>query len=470
MKMVIQEKQDNGKRIWKKAFFLFKLYYLIYVLLAFNAFVNETRWMGYASYLLTAAGGILFLYMARQYREYFNMCNIRLLAAFLLSYILSSVLNYQYGVVNNGKELVWLLLLMIVVYASGFDSTAEERKREFSVFAAVWIVYCTAVNAVSISMLVWGRKYKVFFGENAAEYKEVGFKWGRLWGMYDDPNHGATIAAAAVILALYLIWVSKEKAWKRLAACSLVIQFFYIVLSDSRTGLVSLGTGVFVWTAIIFCRRRRKKGDSWHRAAGTGLVAGLALVLVLSGAAEICRQQYRVLDKKLVALLPEEWSDSGEDGRKQDLEKDTSNGRIDIWRSGFEIAQTAPVFGVSFRNIVPYAEEHLPKTYLIHNEMEVKYDSLHNSVMDILVSQGAVGIVLMLAIVGNTLLLLKKKLFLIQKENQNMAAVCFTGIAAMGTGCLFLSMVFYLNAPQAFFFWLCLGDFVTILQKAEKTG
>lgn len=44
----------------KKLLFGFKLYYLIYLLLAFNAYINERKFMSYATLVLTA-GGLLVL-------------------------------------------------------------------------------------------------------------------------------------------------------------------------------------------------------------------------------------------------------------------------------------------------------------------------------------------------------------------------------------------------------------------------
>ena len=147
---------------------------------------------------------------------------------------------------------------------------------------------------------------------------------------------------------------------------------------------------------------------------------------------------------------------------------DASNGRLDIWKSGFEIAKTSPVYGVSFRNMTAYAEENLPKTYLVNNGEGVKYDSLHNAAMDILVSQGIIGIIIVLLIVFTTVRLMKRKLGSVEVQDRELMLACFTALAAMGAGSMFLSMVFYLNAPQTYIFWLCFGYFVTFLQKEGR--
>ncbi|MCI8940383.1 MAG: O-antigen ligase family protein [Dorea sp.] len=460
----------------KKLLFGFKLYYLIYLLLAFNAYINESKFMSYATLFLSAAGVLVFLFLAVQIKNYKNMCNIRLNVIFIGSYVLSSVCMFRYGFSNNGKECVWLLLTMVVLYASSYCYTADEMKREFRFLSAVMVAYSTIVNAVSISMVTWGREFGVSFHVDGVEgYKVIGFKWGRLWGLYDDPNHGATIAVAAVFLTMYLIQSAGKKWLKAVWMMTLAIQFAYIVLSDSRTGLVALGVGVCIWTAYLWYVRGRRQNIAAGKALGTGLLLGILLAAVLTGAAYECKQQYNTVDKKLEAAWQKKnkkpvKKPSGQLGRKKDLVQDASNGRIDIWKSGLEIAKTSPVYGVSFRNMTGYAQEKLPETYLVKNGEGVKYDSLHNSVMDILVSQGIVGIVILLLIIGNTVRLIRNKLPDIKEENRDVLLGCFSVIAAMGTGSMFLSIVFYLNAPQTYIFWLCFGYFVTILQKEGRTG
>lgn len=459
----------------KKLLFGFKLYYLIYLLLAFNAYINESKFMSYATLFLSAAGILVFLLMAAQVKNYKNMCNIRLNVLFIGSYVLSSICMFRYGFTNNGKECVWLLLTMIVLYASSYCYTADEMKKEFRFLSAVMAVYCTIVNAVSVSMVTWGREFGVsVHADGVKGYKVIGFKWGRLWGLYDDPNHGATITAAAIFLTVYLIR-STGKKWLKIAwTLTLMVQFAYIVLSDSRTGLVTLGAGACIWTAYLWYLRGRQKNIAAGKALGIGLLLGILMAVVLAGAAYGCKQQYNKVDKKIEVAWQKKHKaagkkPSGQLGRKKDLVQDASNGRIDIWKSGLEIAKDSPIYGVSFRNMTGYAEENLPETYLVKNGEGVEYDSLHNSVMDILVSQGIVGILILLLIIGNTVLLIRNKLPDIKEENRDILLGCFCVAAIMGAGSMFLSMVFYLNAPQTYIFWLCFGYFVTILQKEGKT-
>lgn len=460
----------------KKAFFAFKLYYLIYILFAFNAFVNETPLMRYGTLLLTAAGLVMVLLMAARFRTYLKMYHIWLIGAFLASYVLSSLMTYRYGITDNAKEIVWLLLTMVFLYASSYTYTAKEMNQEFCVLSAVWVVYCALANAVSISMIVWGREYgiEIVSETGKLDYKLIGFKWGRLWGIYDDPNHGAVIAVAAIFLALYLMRIMKRKWLKALWILTIPVQFVYLVLSDSRTGLVTLGVGIFCWCVLLGYSKYKNKGYSPRKAAAVSILFGFLLACVCIGAAYGAKQQYNRMDQKIVAFFNRgsgstsaNKKPSAQVGRKKDLVEDTTNGRFRIWASGLEITKTRPIFGTSFRNMTVYAQENLPETYLVNNPEGAKYDSLHNSVLDILVSQGIIGIGILLALIGNTFVLMKKRIRSVRYEDREFMVICFVLFTAMAAASMFLTLVFYLNAPETYIFWLCFGYFMAILQKGE---
>ena len=213
------------------------------------------------------------------------------------------------------------------------------------------------------------------------------------------------------------------------------------------------------------------------------MAGGILLAVFVIVAVMVCKQEYNVLDKKQEAILSERFKThngtvrpvSGQIGREQDLENDVSNGRLAIWESGLEIFRTSPVTGVSFRNMTAYTRENLPDTYLVKNTDGFEYDSMHNTLLDVLVSQGIVGISIVLLILGNTLWFLWKKwkageLGVYSQDEEKLIFLCLAVMASMATGSMFLSIIFYLNAPQTCIFWLCFGDLVSILQKGKEVS
>ena len=67
-------------------------------------------------------------------------------------------------------------------------------------------------------------------------------------------------------------------------------------------------------------------------------------------------------------------------------------------RALLKFLKTSPVFGISRANILPYVDDNLPDSYLVTNEY-MRFDSMHNMFFEILVSQGAVGLITFLTFI-----------------------------------------------------------------------
>ncbi|WP_334136689.1 hypothetical protein, partial [Muricomes intestini] len=202
---------EENKKL-KQALFLFKVCYLLYLLLAFNAFVNGTAWMYKASYVITVAGAGMILWMLFQHKQYRKGYNLWILTAFVVSYMISAAAHLSYGVTENVKGLIWLVIPIAVIYFSAFAMSGKEICREIQWISAIYICYCTVANLVSLSMVYWGRKYNYI--DETGIVHGIGYRWERLWGVYDDPNHGATITIVALFMLVYLLY-SRRKLWQR---------------------------------------------------------------------------------------------------------------------------------------------------------------------------------------------------------------------------------------------------------------
>ncbi|MFM2489029.1 O-antigen ligase family protein [Enterococcus avium] len=63
-----------------------------------------------------------------------------------------------------------------------------------------------------------------------------------------------------------------------------------------------------------------------------------------------------------------------------------SNGRLGLWKSGFELFKTNVLFGTSPKGIFEYAKEVLPTTFIARTQ---KYT--HNTYVNVITSTGLVG-------------------------------------------------------------------------------
>ncbi len=468
------------KTIFKKVLLVFKICYLFYLLLAFNAFLNGTTIMNYAAYIITVWGIIMLLWMLPNYKVYMKMPNIWVLAVFVISYIISAILNRKYGISGNVKAVIWMVFPIALLYVSTAGMEKAEVKKEMNIISLIYLVYTTVANGVSLSMVYWGRNLE--FTDLSGGIHAIGFRWGRLWGIYDDPNHGATISVIAVIVAISLI-INVKKIWmKVLLGVSAFINYIYIVFSDSRTGVICMGISVAM--ALFFMlslKMKTKRGCTKIFAAILiSVIAGSTCIGISAGVKEGYNKLDVVIVKKIAQKKALESKKNGVKtpqnkykkaviGRKDDISQDASNGRLNIWKSGFEIVKENPLFGVSYRNMSAYAQENLPDSYIVKNAAGIQYDSMHNLEMDILVSQGVAGIIVFFVLViqmGAYLIRGRKKLPL---ENRSLAAEAFTMALVIGVASTFLSIIFYVNTPQGFCFWLALGYLTALMrQKPEK--
>ena len=91
-------------------------------------------------------------------------------------------------------------------------------------------------------------------------------------------------------------------------------------------------------------------------------------------------------------LKPEEIIDSYVIDRGYDLSGDISNRRFDIWKSGLEIFARRPWLGTTFCGFLPFAQEHMPETYIVSNDY-LQMTTLDNDFVNLLVSNGIIAFV-----------------------------------------------------------------------------
>lgn len=441
---------------FQKLVYVYRMYSFVYLLFAFNAFINGQIFMKAATALMAAGGAVILLWMLIENSKYRKMKNVSLLLIFLISYLFSSVMNYKYGIAENIQAFIWLVIQMGVLYAASYNYTSSMMKKELKSIAVISVIYTTVSSLISFSMIIWGYLYD--YVDPAGGIHGIGYRWGRLWGVYDDPNHGAVIAVLSIILAVYLFKISQKKSGRVAVVISILIQWVYIGLANSRTAMVALAAGILVYSLVYVYSQEKKIAKA--------LVGGIVvLAIFLSGCFVLQSVNEKVDAYEQSIVRTESTKKPTKTDREKDLAKDSSNGRMDIWMSGLEISRTTPVYGTSFRNMTEYAEENLPDTYIVNNSI-VDYDSLHNMFVDVLVSQGIIGILITILLIANTLWVMWKSIPCLKTGDYEFLIICFSIIVAMAAASMFYSYLFYLNAPQTYIFWLCMGYLISIMQKS----
>ena len=458
-------KLDIFKENFYKLETAFKIIYIVHLILAFNALVNRTFFIQVTSALTLICGAIVMLTKLITFPQYLRRKNFILLNLFLLSYILSSLVNYEFGIWDNFKGFIWLLLQIWILY---FINKDTDIKKECFLISVVYIIVVSLQNLISLVMFFFGVSYRSHLSDGSIHM--FGFFWGRLWGVYDDPNHGAVISAIAVLLAVWLLSMSKRKMLKAFLTLSFIIQTAFIILSDSRTGFLCLLFGsVLLWMIKSFYSYSKL---DWKKVIKTILMSIMTIVVILALRGPV-QNGFGVVRNVTDRMLSQDTeqeveTEVGREGNSADLSNsDPSNRRFDIWKSSVEIFLDSPLVGAGGGTINSYAHKYLSDTYIVNNDL-TEFRAMHNVFFDVLAGQGLVGICILIGIIINTVVFIFKRFQYIQKSERFFLSTLFSILVMLAMASLLISFIIYVNSPQSFIFWMTFGYFVSILKRTEE--
>lgn len=417
----------------------FPVMYFLLAGLSFNSLTAGRPWMKWLIAGTAICGGALLLWRLLHWKEYRRMPGLLLWILFFSSYALSSLLNASYGIRENLEAMVWLGLQLFVLYPHRQDDVEKGWKAEER-FSMVIVLYTTVQALVSLAMLSVG-----YGGVDSERGMYIGLQLGRLWGSYSDPNYGAILSCVSILCSFWLIRRNGKK--KVLLFAHIGLQYLYIIFSYSRSGQVCLAASVGI-TFLCY----------WPQISG-GIkrkLLLLALVAVIVGpACGWIRDGYNQLHLTVYAAEYQEKKDGLH--REDELEEDITNGRLATWKDGLEVWKANPIFGISYRNIAPYMQENFPDASMVNREYHL--NTFHNMLIDVAVSQGSVGLILVLAAVC---FLFRRFISMFSQwkdEDFLLRIIPALIVITIGIGSMFVSDIFYINTPTSVAFWFFLGRF-----------
>lgn len=441
---------------------IFKFMFLTLVMLSFNSFIAGSFILKCFSYITVLVGAFVVLYRLLNFKKYYKTYGVALLVAFVVSYGVSSLINIKYGLLENIQAMVWMVLQFGILYAFNSTKQYSEAKQDRDYILKYFILYVSINNIISLIMLVKSYGAPDFISPTG---NNIGLLWGRLWGAYTDPNIGSVFCVAAIIISIFYAKIAKKVWLKIVYILEIVISFLYIVFSDSRTGMLCLifGVGVFTYFMLNAYEKIKTKNALKQIACVSLAIVVAATSLV---AIKATRTGYNLCAEQIYLWTHSDSNNNSENpnftiGREGDeLEEDVSNRRFDLWQSGFEIWETSPVFGTSHRAITEYARENVPDTYLVNNDLG-EFNSTHNLLFDILVSQGIVGAVIFLAFVISIIVLIFKKVLLVKNAIKDYDIILsLTILLVFALSSMFIVDILYVNSAGSFIFWFILGQLV----------
>lgn len=395
---------------------------------------------------------------------------VRLLFAFMLSYGLTFILSTNYNVGSSIKIAIWLVVNFAFVFGFNKLKTRNQMIFEIDSVAKIFVLVCSILNVYNLMLLI-RNVTKIVESFDGQPLLFGVAPWGRFYGNHYDPNYASVCFGCAIIMALYLMRKSRKLSGKILYGISIFLQSVYIIFAQSRTSRVAFLIGIVLYT--LFMAARKQKKIIGIRSI-SGMVLVVCFVLVIPNATINAYNEIKMYTASSSGQNQDDEDDIDDEeefiiiGREDVDSSDISNRRFDIWKSGIEISKSNIVDGIGFANIKPYALDKFPDTYLVNNDYK-QFDAFHNMFMDVLVSQGILGIVIVFAIIcyfAFKILSQIKRLF-IEDENADTTIMLTSCLAIVLASSMFLSAIFYINNVCTYIFWLLLGYLYYFVKKKK---
>lgn len=439
---------------------VFKIWFLLYTMLSVCNLIYGKQIISFVMWPMICLGGVVILIRLIHFKEYLQMKGTLILLFFTMSFLISIVINHEYGLKDNLITLSFWCFYFFILYTRTPNESRETWNREFEILGYVYVVYTTI--GFMLSLVMFFMEYSHVYTNQRGYEVAAGFIWGRLWGVFIDPNSAAVMATVAICFILYFWKKTCNKLLHCIMCIDIVISILYIAFSDSRTGRVCLGTIIFTYILFNGLYKKRESGlrakvGIWGIAFAVGIM-GFYLPKGISSLYNVIQLENSENNKEEDVNLVE---------RGYDIETDISNRRFQIWESGIEIFFDSPVVGVTFGGMREYAEDNLPETYIVNNDYK-DFNTLDNDYLNVITSQGVLGLVFMLLFVGIVLITIFKRIMVLEPENFRIGIICLMIVASISVSALFRAAMFYHSSPNANIFWSVLGILMLIVREKRE--
>lgn len=424
-----------------------------------------------------------------------------ILIAFLVVTALSSLANIQHGFYTNVMIMIYLVVDFFIFYQFGTDRDIRDVNREFRI-----IGYCISIISliyvlISISTYVLCMEYQ--YTSDTGRIIEQGYQsqYRRVWGFYYEANFQGLMAIIVLYFSVLNIKHSKSKFEKGFNIFNFIMHIVMLVLTGSRSSVVAFYVSVFV-AAFYFAKLLADKYRLAKIKAVSVRVVSAGLVCVLAfGIVSLTKRVLPFVQQITIQHVKQEvrfdyadWitriyayngkivefknldvtynkDENGEAFEQQEITRldietkdDRSNGRVPVWRDSFKLFLMRPILGVSpsMSNRAAFAQAHFPDAC----DEIVMGVSLLNGYLEVLVGGGIVSVL----VIGAFLLLCIRRLWNYQRENHThrMELGLVTAIlAGMLSFILFATDLFYSRTVYTYFFWICLGYGMYLIEYDE---
>lgn len=454
----------------------FKIFFFIYAVASYCSVTYGHPVISFLMWPAALLGGVVLLQRLVLFKEYKTMPALLPCIAFTLCMGITILANFSYDLKLNIILFGYFIFYFFIIFTQNQTNTLDKIKSEMSFFSFLFIIYTTI--AIIASFIIMFAGFSSVRHVNADNFEVIiGFKSGRLWGVFLGPNGGATFALVSIAMMLGRIFKSKKFLFKFLLSVNIILHMLYITFSDSRTALVCILV-VPILTALLyaFASEKQKKLRFIKPAVTSILATVLCFTFIYSAKFSYNNivTMFNTTQNQASQDKPEEEQQPPNEyetiDRDYNLEDDYSNRRFDLWKSGVEVYSDSfknITLGTTYYGMRLYAYDNLPETYLVNNT-QTDFANFHNEFINVLVAQGTLGFASVIWLVVAIIVFTVKNI----KKLKSSSLIEFTTAAAvvliLVLASMFIPGVFYLFAPSSIIFWMFLGYALMLLKKGTE--
>jgi O-antigen ligase len=296
-------------------------------------------------------------------------------------------------------------------------ATAGDNSRR-----VIWCLRASCVALIAASVTVLLQVLGIWTNSGFESLRET----VRPGGVLGSGAAYGCYATSPIFLCATLWFIDNRTPWRYLAFTAGTVGFAALVFSGTRAGLLGVLVGALL--SLILLKRRAA-------GIGVGVLAGLALTfgLALTTGAPLLR--------RLEQVRLDVWGAT----------------RLDVWRDSLKLFSSLPTFG--------YGLESFPRIYPKVRSQQTALDwpntfheSSHNYLLEVALSRGAPGLVVVLGVSVSAFLALMR----LSPEKKHLYSFCLAGHIASLTTCMFftpqLPTLLYLYLPVCLIWASCRDD------------
>ena len=387
--------------------FYFKLLYL-FVSLTFVTILKCIPGINIFKDIAFAWGILLLIFM------FFNDYKKRKLYNFDIALGLFIAVTFIFNVLvyrNSTNIKIWIvdLILFVVVFSVDVFKNKKQLIKEMNIITCSYAIFMFVVSFISLEMKMFDKSITI------GEYLFSGSKGG----LFENENALSIAAALAIVMCIYLNYISKNFKFKIFCIVNIALQFFTMLSFKGRSAYL-----VVIAVIYTFCFIYNKNK----------YIRGLLIILpVLLGVGGYFYEGDQI--------------------------RNFTSGRTSLWDSAGKVINHHPIAGVGNADMIQNVMNARPTGDL----PGLEFGGLHNIYIQIATVNGIISLILFLLFILLTIAFVVKRIdCLRKKEKMHMTIITSITIGVLAVN-VFESTLIYGTSFISIIYWVYLGYLVSIL-------